>query len=194
VTDEFLSGLPVEHGHFRLESGYHSELWISLDTLFVSPHQLRPTVTALARRLALYQPTSICGPLLGGAFLAHALAMELAVKFFYAEPVGDSSVSLFSTKYKLPEELRQQVRSERVAVVDDVISAGSSVRATHAELVAAGASVVVIGALALLGSKSAEHFQKINIPMEVLARRDFAVWAPEVCPLCQQGVPVEERR
>jgi orotate phosphoribosyltransferase len=152
-------------------------------------------VAKLAGRLVGYGPTSVCGPLLGGAFLAQALAMELGTRFFYAEPLSASEPpALFGTKYKLPDDLRVQVRGERVAVVDDVISAGSSVRATHAELLDAGAFVVVIGTLALLGSKAAEHFRQANMPMESLAQRDFAVWPPESCPLCRQKVPLADRR
>jgi len=43
VTDIF-DALPSRRGHFALESGYHTDLWITLDALFVDPASLAPHV------------------------------------------------------------------------------------------------------------------------------------------------------
>lgn len=191
MTVDILSALPVRRGHFLLESGYHAELWFTLEALFASPRELAPLVDALARRLAPYRPTAICGPLLGGAFLAQALAIELDVNFYYSEPEANPSANgLFGATYELPAELRRQARNERVALVDDVISAGSSVRATAAALATAEALIVAVGALVLLGTKATDHFAETGIPIEVLERRDFETWAPDNCPLCRKGTPL----
>jgi orotate phosphoribosyltransferase len=65
-----LPALPAREGHFRLESGLHTDVWITLDALFVSPLDLAPLITALAARLKAHTVSAVCGPLLGGAFLA----------------------------------------------------------------------------------------------------------------------------
>ena len=44
-----------------------------------------PLIGALAARLRPYAVDGICGPLVGGAFLAQALAHELKVRFYYTE-------------------------------------------------------------------------------------------------------------
>src|SRR6476469_6396023 len=75
--------LAVRQGHFRLESGYHTDLWLELDTLFVDPVKIAPAVTMLAGRLRRYACDAVCGPMVGGAFLAQALAAALRVCFFY---------------------------------------------------------------------------------------------------------------
>ena len=195
-----LEHIPSRAGHFLLESGFHTDRWFTLDALFEDPSELAPRVSELAGRLAAYQPAIVCGPLLGGAFLAQLLAVELGVRFAYTEPVDPSSPepstteSLFAASYRLPEALCQGVRGHSVAVVDDVVSAGSSVRATVRSLVAAGGAPIVVGSLAVLGSAALEHFAEQGLAVETLERQDFELWSPADCALCRAGVRLEDPR
>ena len=68
-------------GHFDLGTGYHGDLWLDLDALFLRPSWLRPYVGWLAERLREHSPDAVCGPLEGGAFLAYAVADRLGVAF-----------------------------------------------------------------------------------------------------------------
>ena len=150
-------------------------------------------VAALADRLRPHAVSAVCGPLLGGAFLAQALATTLGAGFYYTEPrTGPAEAGLFKAEYQLPPGLRGRVRGEQIAVVDDVISAGSSVRATVAALTEAGASTAVVAALLVLGDAALAHFAERGVPVEALERRDFVLWKPGDCPLCRAGVPVED--
>lgn len=190
---DVLSALPARRGHFRLESGLHTAVWLTLDALFLSPRDLAPLTTALADRLRPFGATAVCGPLLGGAFLAQALATELGLRFHYSEPRPASVASgLFNAEYSFPPELLRRLRGEKVALVDDVISAGSSVRATAEALSAGGATIVVVGSLLTLGTVGIDHFGGLGIPFEALERRDFMIWNPADCPLCRAGVVLED--
>ena len=191
LTD-LLTALPARDGHFLLESGCHTDVWLTLDGLFVDPAATAPLVAALAAKLRPHAPTAICGSLLGGAFLAQALATEMRVRFYFSEPAArtTSSTALFAAEYRLPAELAPRIRGERVAVVDDAISAGSSARATVRAVAAAGAPTVVVAALMTLGTAALEHFASERIPFETLDRRAFNVWPPEECPLCRAGRPL----
>ena len=64
----FLDLISGRRGHFRLESGHHGELWLDLDPLFAQPSRIEPFVAGLARAIRPYGVTTVCGPLLGGAF------------------------------------------------------------------------------------------------------------------------------
>jgi orotate phosphoribosyltransferase len=206
MSDDILRNLPARRGHFLLESGYHTDLWFNLDALFVSPEKITPQVAALADLLRPFEVSAVCGPLLGGAFLAQAVATRLGLNFYFTEPAplntnpeGELSEllsfpslpSLFAAEYRLPADLRRQVRGERIAIVDDIISAGSSVRATTTELEAAGASTVVVGALVILGSEAVEHFSARGVPLVAVTRADFNLWTPSDCPLCRTGERLE---
>lgn len=85
MTTRILDTLPARRGHFLLESGYHSDLWFSLDALFLDPHAIAPVVDRLADLLRPYSVSAICGALLGGAFLAQALAMRMGLHFYYTQ-------------------------------------------------------------------------------------------------------------
>ncbi len=184
--------LPIRHGHFLLESGLHSDVWIDLDAWFVDLQKIEPDIAALAELIQQHDVTAICGPLLGGAFVAQALASRLGLHFYCTESFRPSDGNgLYQAVYRLPKGQRKQAAGERVAVVDDVISAGSSVRATVAELEEAGASVQVVGALLLLGNKATEHFSKHRIPVVAPAMRAFEMWEPNSCPLCKAGKPLQ---
>jgi orotate phosphoribosyltransferase len=182
------------NGHFRLESGYHADTWFDLDALFIDPAAMAPQVDALAASIRSHDVSAVCGPLLGGAFLAQALAAAMGVRFYFCEKSeSDSASALYAARYRLPAGLRAHASKERFAVVDDVISAGSSVRATVTELEAAGATTAVVGSLLVLGTKAADYFASVNIPVVTLDKRAFQTWLPSECPLCSSGVPLENR-
>ena len=185
-------GVPSYSGHFLLESGLHSETWLDLDALFVDPLVLAPQLSALAELVAKHDITAVCGPLLGGAFVAHALATQLGLRFYLAERIAASpGGGLFEAAYRLPYAQRQRAGQERFAVVDDVISAGSSVRATVNELSALGARTLVVGALLTLGQRAREHFAQSGVPVVAPASREFPIWEPSHCPHCRAGVPLQ---
>jgi orotate phosphoribosyltransferase len=186
------SAVPSRTGHFRLESGYHTDVWLTLDALFTEPAAVAPLADALADCLRPYRVSAVCGPFVGGALLAQLLAPRLDVRFFYAQAAPPSgSPGLFTADYYLTPELQRRIAGERLAVVDDMISAGSSVRATIAAASGAGASVVVVGALAVFGDTALRHFAAIGMPVEALERRPFPLWSPDTCPMCASGVSLE---
>ena len=188
AADFVLSSAPSLRGHFLLESGYHTDQWLTLDALFINPARMAPMIAALAERLRPYGASGICGPLLGGAFLAHALATSLGVAFYHAVPIAATTQpGLFKVEYALSRTLRRLVRGQRVAVVDEVISAGSAVRATIAALAAADAPTIAVGTFLLLGDAATHYFVQQRVPLEALGRRHLAMWKPEDCPLCRAG-------
>jgi orotate phosphoribosyltransferase len=182
-------------GHFLLESGLHSELWLDLDPLFADARRIAPFVTTLSSKLRAHEAEVVCGALVGGAFLAQLLAQELEVEFCYSAKVvvpSEARDLLFQARYELPRGFHTRIKGKRVAIVDDVMSAGSALRATHAELIALGAHVVAAGALFLLGDKGADYFAAESVPVVFTARDDLATWAPADCPLCASGVPLTD--
>jgi orotate phosphoribosyltransferase len=189
--EAFFQLIAGRRGHFRMESGCHSDLWLDLDTLFTEPPRLAPFVERLVTLLRPFTVDAVCGPLLGGAFLAQWVARELGAEFWYTTPVRSTAEGLFTVRYALPAMLVQRVSGRRVAMVDDVMSAGSSLRATHAELEARGAEPVAAGALLVLGTVGEQYFTERDLPVIAAARSDFNSWSPEDCPQCAAGVALE---
>lgn len=104
---------------------------------------------------------------------------------------NETSTALFPVAYHLAESLQELVRGRRVAIVNDVISAGSAVRGTHLDLERLHAEVVVVAALMVMGDGFAEFAREKSLPVERLAEMSLEMWRPEECPLCRKGVEFE---
>jgi len=192
-TAAFLELVSGRRGHFRLESGHHGGLWLDLDPLFADTRRIEPFAAALAEAIRPHGVDAVCGPLLGGAFLAQLVAHALGARFLFTERVmPPQPTGLYAARYLLPPALAARVGGMRVAIVDDVMSAGSALRGTHAELQAHGASVVAAGALLVLGSAGETYFAERGIPVLAAAHDDYPLWTPESCPHCAAGVPLED--
>jgi orotate phosphoribosyltransferase len=188
IQQQLLDLLQARTGHFHYESGHHGELWLDLDRLYLLPRSLEPFVIELSRRLAARGTELVCGPLVGGAFLAQLVARELDVDFCWAERI----VTLDGVRYELPAPLREVVRGRRVAIVDDVINAGSAAGGMLLDLRRLGANVVGIGALLVLGDAIDKLVSGENIAIESIARRPNTLWDPATCPLCSAGVALDD--
>ena len=187
---ELVSG---RRGHFRLESGHHGELWFDLDVLFAEPRRVTPFVSQLADSIRPHDVSIVCGPLLGGAFLAQLIAHALGAEFCFTERLMPANATgLYRARYLLPPAFAKRVRGKRVAIVDDVMSAGSALGGTFTELKVHAANPVVAGALLVLGVAGADHFKTLGIPVEAVAREGYNLWLPESCPLCDADVPLED--
>jgi len=187
----FLDLARQRRGHFQLESGLHSGLWFDLDAAFIDQAALDPFVTKLAQSLRRYDVEAVCGPSTGGAFLAQLVARLLGAEFYFTTPVGEPG-ALSAVEYHLPASTGHRLLGKRLALVDDVMSAGSSLRATLAAVEAHGAIPVVVGALHTLGAIGADFFKERGLRMETTGRTPFDTWRPQECPLCAAGIPLEQ--
>ena len=189
--DDVLRLLAGRDGHFRLESGHHGDRWLDLETLCFNVFACEQMAIRLCTRLAGHEIDAVCGPLVEGAFVALMVAEELVLPFTYSSPseapAGDR---LFPVKYRIPGPLRPRLKGRRVAVVNDVIGAGSAVRGTLDDLRACGAKPMVIGALAVVGDYADKMAEENEVPLETLARIKSGIWAPNECPLCARDVPL----
>jgi orotate phosphoribosyltransferase len=194
VEEEVDRLLSRREGHFVLESGHHGDLWLDLELLFLRPERVQPLAAALADRLAKLDVEGVCGPLVEGAFVGLLVSAELRVSFSYSEPVVDSGgAGLFPVSYRIPAALRPEVHGKRIAVVNDVINAGSAVRGTLTDLRERDAKPVAIGTLAVLGHAAHELASAQGVSLETLAALPNRIWEPAACPLCKRGVPLLAR-
>jgi orotate phosphoribosyltransferase len=192
-ADGLIEALDARRGHFRLESGHHGELWLDLDGLFARPARLAPFVAELADQLSACGADVVCGPLVGGAFVAQAVAERLGIEASWTERVAaPSGAGLYAARYRIPDALRDRLRGRSVAIVDDVVNAGSATGATIADLRACDARPVALGALLVLGDGAARLADEEGLALASVGELPNAIWAPADCPLCAAGVALEE--
>jgi orotate phosphoribosyltransferase len=192
MEENFLSLVRGLEGHFRLESGHHGDVWFELETLCLHSRKIRPFAAQLAAKLVRHRVEVVCGPLVEGAFIALLVSLELACGFVYAERFANTAAKgLYSVEYRLPKALHPAAKGKRVAIVNDVISAGSAVRGAFSDLQAIGANIVAIGALLALGDSIAGFASEHHVALELLNQMPHNLWTPSECPLCAAGKPLE---
>jgi orotate phosphoribosyltransferase len=194
LQDDVLGLFDSQKGHFRFESGHHGNLWLNLELLCLRPARVKPFAIKLAAQLAPYKIDAVCGPLVEGAFVAQMVAEELDVEFFYAERFVEPLTSLYPVNYRLPEAQREKAQGKGVAIVNDVVNAGSAVRGAFADLVDCGAKPVALGTLLVLGSTASNFAAEWGVPLETLASLKNELWLPSECPLCGHGVPLDNEQ
>lgn len=193
MQENVLDILSARKGHFLLESGHHGDIWLDLESLCLQPRLVRTVSDELAEKLSDLEIDVVCGPLVEGAFVGLIVALKLNVLFTYSERFAKASVnSMFPASYRVPGLLRDGLRGKRVAIVNDVINAGSAVRGTFTDCQDSGASVVAIGALLVLGTAAQEFAASKNIPLRAIATVPNNLWTKSECPLCASGIPLED--
>jgi orotate phosphoribosyltransferase, Thermus family len=173
----------VLHGHFLLTSGRHSDLYFEKFRLLEQPallERLVGTMLANLPREAVGAAQAVVGPTLGGVLVAYEAARQLGVRALYAEREGDGRA------FRRGSLLEPHTP---VLLVDDVLTTGTSIREVLALLEQYWARVVGIGVL-IDRSESPLAF---GAPLASALRLPAQTYAPDECPLCQQGVPLTKR-
>jgi len=122
-------------------------------------------------------PTVVLSPALGGIVIGHEVARALGVRAIFAER-QDGTLTL-RRGFSLDA-------SDRVLVVEDVVTTGGSTRETIDVARAHGASVV--GAAAIIDRSGGN--QNLDVSFHALATVSLPTYQPDACPLCARGEPV----
>jgi orotate phosphoribosyltransferase len=184
------------YGHFDLGTGYHGDVWLDLDALFLRPALLRPQVGLLAGRLREHRVDAVCGPMEGGAFLAYALADLMGVAFLpaYRAAAADAETGA-ATAYRLAwaRGAGEGIGGWRVAIADDAVNAGTAVKACASQLRDCGAVPVAVAALLSVGPASRTMPAALSVPFYSVDEVQSRAWLPAECRLCADGVPLNGR-
>lgn len=167
-------------GHFLLTSGRHSDVYYEKFTLLKNPAICTKICKAMADKLKVNSPVSIVGPTTGGIIIAYDVARYLGVEALYAE-AGEKGRE-FKRGFSLEP-------GQKVAIVDDVLTTGTSVQEVIDLVLKYKAEIVGIGILLDRSAGSASF----GYPFFPLASVNAVSWTPEECPLCKQGMPMTQR-
>lgn len=164
-------------GHFRLSSGLHSTGYLQCALVLQYPDHadaLGRALGALNRELGA---TVVLSPALGGVVIGQEVGGALGVRAIFAER-QDGTLMLRRGFTLAP--------TDRVLVIEDVLTTGGSTRETIAVARAAGAEVV--GAASIVDRS--QGTARFDVPFSALLEVDLPTYDPDACPLCAQGLPV----
>jgi orotate phosphoribosyltransferase len=177
LLDLFRRSGALLDGHFRLSSGLHSPGYLQCALVLAHPQHAETLGRAIADAMREHRPTVVLSPALGGVVIGHEVGRALGVRAMFAER-QDGELTL-RRGFMLGE-------TDRVLVIEDVLTTGGSTRETMQVATAAGGRVV--GAAAIVDRSGGAA--KFDVPFAALLKVDLPTYEPDRCPLCAQGMPV----
>jgi len=178
LLDLFRKSGALLEGHFRLSSGLHSPGYLQCALVLQHPGSAEALGRAVAERTRALRPTVVLSPALGGVVIGHEVGRALGIRAIFAERQGGEL--MLRRGFVLGE-------SDRVLVIEDVLTTGKSTRETMQAAKAAGAQVV--GAASIVDRRGTSSVS-FDVPFAALLEIALPTYEPDKCPLCAQGLPV----
>jgi orotate phosphoribosyltransferase len=163
-------------GHFKLTSGRHSPTYLQSALVLQFPRVAAELGAALAAPMRALDATVVVSPAMGGILIGQEVARALDVRALFAE--RSDGVLTLRRGFALEP-------SDRVIVIEDVLTTGKSTRETMKVVRDAGATVVGAGAIVDRGAAPVD----LGVPFFSLAQMAMTSHHPDDCPLCAQGLP-----
>jgi orotate phosphoribosyltransferase len=195
VEQLFAESGAYREGHFKLKSGRHGDRYLEKFQVLQWPERVveicRYMADAARSAAGDKSPQVVVGPTTGGVILAHEVGRALGTRGIFAESVTDANGS--------HRELRRGfriARGERVALVDDVVTTGTSLLEMIPLIEASGGE---IAAIVVIVDRSGE-LDALTSPTTGKTYKAHALWSltlptyepgPDTCPGCKSGLPLE---
>lgn len=169
----------VMHGHFRLSSGRHSNVFAQKFRVLEHPGLAQSFGTHLAE---LYPEDFdvVASPAIGAVVLGFCTALAAHARFVFAERT-DGEME-FRRGFSFEPH-------ERVLIVEDVVTTGGSAKEVVDLIRSLGAEP--IGVAALIDRADAARID-MGAPLRALVRLEAKSWDADDCPLCLQGEPFDD--
>jgi orotate phosphoribosyltransferase len=170
----------VSNGHFVLSSGRHSNEYWEKFRLLEWPRVTEQLCRQIASRYTQSGIDAVIGPTTGGALLAQEVARQLDARFLLAEPTSDGG-----------RELRRGFvlhSSERVLIVDDVLTTGLSLRETLSAIERFQPEIV--GIEVLIDRSGGDATAQFGVSCRALLTVSAHTYYSEECPMCKEGIPI----
>ena len=181
VLEEFHAAGALRRGHFVLSSGLHSPIFLQKNLVFMYPQRTERLCSALADKIRAEagQVDVVVSPAVGAIIPGYETARRLGVPAMYVEREGGQL--RFRRAFRLAP-------GARVAVIEDVVSTGLSLRECVEAVRAAGGEVVCA---ACIVDRSGGRAQT-GARMIALATLDVPAYPADALPPELAAIPVED--
>ncbi len=168
----------VLNGHFLLASGRHSAAYWEKFRILQFPAYTEQLCRLIATHFQKKGIQVVAGPTTGGIILAYEVARQLGVRGIFAEKEGTQERA-FRRGFNIN-------RDERVLIVDDIFTTGSSIREVMAAVKRQGGMIIGIGVLV----DRSEQGIEFGVPLFSCHRAVTQTYSPQDCPLCAAHIPL----
>ena len=177
TEDIFQKAGALLKGHFLLASGLHSPAYWEKFRILQFPSYTEQLCRMIADHFRRQNVQVVAGPTTGGIILAFEVARQLGVRGIFAEKEGEERS--FRRGFSIGP-------GERVLIVDDILTTGSSIQEVIAAVNKLDGNIVGIGVLVDRSGQAPDF----GYPLFSCHRAATITYRPEECPLCAAGVPL----
>jgi len=177
TEDIFQKAGALLQGHFLLTSGLHSPAYWEKFRILQFPSYTEQLCRMIADHFRRQNVQVVAGPTTGGIILAFEVARHLGVRGIFAEKEGEERS--FRRGFNIDP-------GERVLIVDDILTTGSSIQEVIAAVNKLDGNIVGIGVLVDRSGQALDF----GYPLFSCHRAATVTYRPEECPLCAAGVPL----
>ncbi len=177
IMKRFEDAGAIQKGHFKLTSGVHSDTYIQCAQVMQYPEFMYNLCSELGKKFKGDDVDVIVGPAIGGIIMSHVMARILGpwVRAIFTERENGKMTLRRSFQIK---------KGEKVLVVEDVTTTGSSVMEVIDIVKSRHGKVVGVGVLI---DRSGGRMD-FGIRTKKLLTLDIKTYLPEECPLCKKGI------
>ena len=172
----------VLKGHFLLTSGLHSPVYWEKFQVLQYPQYTQELCRQITEHFKDQDIQVVAGPTTGGVILAFEVGRQLGVRGIFAEKKEGTSERSFRRGFNI-------AKGERVLLVDDILTTGTSVQQVIQAINDLEGKLVGIGVLVDRSDKALDF----GVPLFSCVRSATITYKPGECPLCQAGIPLEKR-
>ncbi len=181
IIEIFKKSGAFQQGHFKLSSGLHSGAYLQCALVLQDPIVAARLCGALAEKFRRDTPDVIVGPAMGGIVLAYELARALNARAVFTERDAEGKMVLRRGFQVSPKN--------KVLIAEDVLTTGGSVKEVITLLKKQGIDPVGVASLV---NRSSEQIDFGGVKSESLIKLDIPTFEEAVCPLCQEGMPIDK--
>jgi orotate phosphoribosyltransferase len=182
ILELFRSTGAYLQGHFRLTSGLHSSEYLQSALVLQHPAAAEKLGRLLAEgvRKLTHEPIKlVVSPALGGLIIGHEVARALGTRFLFLERDPATSKMALRRGFTIAP-------GDGIVVIEDVITTGGTTHDVVDILRQAGGNVLAAASIIDRSGGQAD----VGVPRLALVTMHVAAHYPDVCPMCQQGIPV----
>jgi orotate phosphoribosyltransferase len=180
------TGAYHSNDHVLLPSGQHTSEYIEKTLVTTEPSFTEGLGAVIAKHFAPWPVDVVLSTGPAALILSHCVA-----RAHPSRPIvvyGMKGLSGGKRRVSLPVEFQRLIRpGTHVLLIEDLVSTGTTLNLLISLVEQLGAHVVGVGCL--WRRTSVELNDK---PVFSLVSRDFPTYAPEDCPFCRKGVPLNE--
>ncbi len=174
VIERFRQTGALLEGHFLLTSGLHSAVYLQCALVLQHPRTAEELGSEIAAHFRDAEIQTVASPAIGGIVIGHEVARALGARFIWTE--RENGKMILRRGFSVTP-------SEKILVVEDVVTTGGSTRETIAALQSLGADVR--GAASIIDRSSGEA--DVGVQRIALATLNVPSVEPGACDACNRG-------